>query len=105
MSLSNAFGEHLVALLAITSQSPRDLGAAVEVPALELRRAGLAGHRRAWVIIDEFNTDILERSWYYAPNSARGAFSPAFLGQILKALPSTLARRRLFAYYQQYCWT
>ena len=93
VSLSSAFGEHLVALLAITSQSPRDLGAAVEVPALELRRAGLAGHRRAWVITDEFNTDILERSWYYAPNLRRGAFSQAFLGQILKAFRPTLARR------------
>ena len=93
VSLSNAFGEHLVALLAITSQSPRDLGAAVEVPALELRRAGLAGHRRAWVITDEFNTDILERSWCYAPTLRRGALSPAFLGQILKAFRPTLARR------------
>jgi hypothetical protein len=45
------------------------------------------------VITDEFNTDILERSWYHAPNLRRGAFSPAFLGQILKAFRPTLARR------------
>jgi len=93
VSLATASGEHLVALLAITSQTPRDADTAVEVPALELRRAGLAGHRRAWVITDEFNTDILERSWCYAPNARRGAFSPAFLAQILKAFRPTLARR------------
>jgi hypothetical protein len=41
VSLAKASGENLLALLAITSQSPRDTNAAVEVPALELRRAGL----------------------------------------------------------------
>jgi hypothetical protein len=92
VSLSTSAGEHLVALLAITSRSPHDAASAFEVPALELRRAGLAHHRRAWIVIDEFNTDILERSWYYAPNSARGAFSPAFLKRILAAFRPTLAK-------------
>lgn len=86
-------GEHVIILLAITSQAPRASTMAVEVPPLELRRAGLADHRRGWVIIDEYNADILERSWYYIPLPARGTFSPAFLNQLLKAFRPTLAER------------
>lgn len=93
VSLLTASDEHVVALLAITSRSPLNSASAVEVPALELRRAGLAGHRCAWVITDEFNTDILERSWYYAPNARRGAFSPVFLRRILETFRPTLAMR------------
>ncbi|HZC15190.1 MAG TPA: hypothetical protein VE309_00365 [Caulobacteraceae bacterium] len=37
--------EHVIVLLAITSQAPRASTMTVEVPPLELRRAGLADHR------------------------------------------------------------
>jgi hypothetical protein len=43
--------------------------------------------------MDEYNADILERSWYYIPQPARGSFSPAFLDQLLRAFRPTLAKR------------
>jgi hypothetical protein len=42
---------------------------------------------------EHVNADVLERSWYYAPGSIRGAFSQAFLARILKAFRPGLARR------------
>ena len=92
-SLATADGEHLIALLAITSQPPRDTVSAIEIPALERRRAGLAGDSRAWVIVDEFNTDVLERSWYFVPNARRGALGPVFLARVLEAFRAALTRR------------
>jgi hypothetical protein len=85
-------GEHLVVLLPITSQSPTVAGASVEVPELERRRAGLSD-RPAWVITSEFNTDILERSWYYEPGSRRGAFSGPFVKRLLEAVRPAIAKR------------
>ncbi|HEY3889816.1 MAG TPA: hypothetical protein VGL73_14650 [Caulobacteraceae bacterium] len=63
LSVLTRADEHLVLFLPITSQSPAVGTVAIEVPELELRRAGL-GDRRAWVVTSEFNTDVLERSWY-----------------------------------------
>jgi hypothetical protein len=93
VSVFNAAGEHVVALLPITSRNPGSVRGALEIPALELRRAGLDERRRGWIITDEFNADVLERSWYYAPGSVLGVFSPAFLSQVLKAFRPTLAAR------------
>ena len=52
-----------LALLAISSQPPGGEQAALEIPDIERRRAGLSDWRRAWITISEYNCDIAERSW------------------------------------------
>jgi hypothetical protein len=92
LSVLTRADEHLVVLLPITSQSPAPRTAAIEVPELERRRAGLSD-RRAWVITGEYNTDVLERSWYYEPGSRRGAFSGPFVKRLLQAVRPALEKR------------
>lgn len=58
-----------LALLAITTSRPGEGRTAMEIPEIECRRAGLAGVRRAWVVIDEYNYDVVERSWYLEPDA------------------------------------
>lgn len=57
-----------LALLAITTSRPGEGRTAMEIPEIECRRAGLAGVRRAWVVVDEYNYDVAERSWYIEPD-------------------------------------
>jgi hypothetical protein len=85
-------GLHHLVLLPITSQAPARDRIAVEIPEIERRRAGLGRYPRAWVIADEYNYDIAERSWYLEPDSQIGTFGAPFLRVIAKALRSTLTR-------------
>lgn len=59
-------------LLAITTGRPGEGRAAVEIPEMECRRAGLSGVKRAWVVVDEYNYDVAERSWYLEPDAEGG---------------------------------
>ncbi len=52
-----------LALLAITGTPPRADQRAVEIPPLEIRRIGLKEHKQAWIIVSEYNYDILEKSF------------------------------------------
>lgn len=70
--------------LPITSKSPHQDRLSIEVPQLERKRAGLAADLRLWVILDEYNHEFLETSFYLDPNGYRGAFSPAFIDKALK---------------------
>lgn len=56
-----------LALLVVTTQPPQSDRGAIEVPDTEARRAGLSDPKRCWVMIDEYNYDIAERSWYIEP--------------------------------------
>ena len=84
----------LVVLLAITTQPPRDGVAAVEVPLIERRRAGLDADRPLWVIVDEHNEDILPGSYDFEPGGRIGSFSPAFTGQVRRAKMEAIRTRR-----------
>lgn len=53
-----------LALLAITTQPPTADRVGLEVSAIECRRAGLTDLKRCWVVVDEYNYDIAERSRY-----------------------------------------
>ncbi|UCI29566.1 MULTISPECIES: hypothetical protein [unclassified Mesorhizobium] len=64
-------------ILAITSTQPGRDRIAVGVPEIECRRAGL-DPIPLWVIVDEYNHDILESSAYFEPGARIGAFSPSF---------------------------
>ena len=57
----------LVLFFPITTKQPEASRFAAEVPAIEKRRAGLDTDRRLWIIFDEFNTDVVGRSFYPSP--------------------------------------
>ena len=69
----------LLYLLPITGTEPTKDQDALEIPATEIRRAGLSEYKRLWIILDEYNRDELESSFYFEPNAGIGAFSKAFL--------------------------
>lgn len=81
---------HLV-LLPISGTPPASDQVALEIPLLELKRAGLTEAKRGWITVSEYNYDILERSWDFPVNRPPlGRFSRPFLRQIEKALLPTL---------------
>ncbi|CCF00715.1 conserved hypothetical protein (plasmid) [Sinorhizobium fredii HH103] len=49
-------------MLAITTQPPRADRIALEVSDIECRRAGLGDLKRCWIVVDEYNYDVAERS-------------------------------------------
>ena len=66
-------------LLPITGTEPFADQNALEIPATEIRRAGLSEYKRLWVIIDEYNRDELETSCYFESHAGIGSFSKAFV--------------------------
>lgn len=83
-----------LALLAITGSEPTRDQNAVELPALEIRRIGLASHKRAWLIVSEYNYDIFERSYALEPpREAPRKLSPGFLKVVLAAFRPVLTTR------------
>jgi hypothetical protein len=84
---------HII-ILAISGTPPSSKQTAIEIPALELRRAGLAGAKRGWITVSEYNYDILERSWDFPVNAPpQGRFSSVFLKQIQVAIVETIRRK------------
>ena len=71
-------------ILAITSTQPGRDRVAVGVPEIERHRAGL-DPIPLWVIVDEYNHDILESSAYFEPGARIGAFSPSFHRKVMSA--------------------
>lgn len=69
----------LLYLLPITGTEPMNDQDALEIPATEIRRAGLTEHKRLWIIFDEYNRDELEASFYFELNAGIGSFSKVFL--------------------------
>jgi hypothetical protein len=75
-----------LALLAITTQPPQADRIALEVSYIECRRAGLSDLKRCWIVVDEYNYDVAERSWYIeSDGKALGRFSKAFMMRIAAA--------------------
>lgn len=84
---------HMV-ILPISGTAPREDQQTLEIPQLEIRRANLSLSKRAWLTIDEYNYDIVERSYYFDPGQRpQGSFSPKFLEEIRKAIRPMLANR------------
>jgi len=81
-------------LLAITDDPDHD-GLAVEVPPIERKRAGLSPTRPAFVVISEYNYDILPMSHRYNPSAKTfGAFSSAFTEVVRDAFLDAMRRAR-----------
>jgi hypothetical protein len=85
---------HLV-ILPISGTPPYQGQAALEIPPLEIRRAGLSMFKRGWITVSEYNYDIAERSYYFEPNQKpRGMFGPSFMEEIRRAIRPMLAARQ-----------
>lgn len=57
----------------------------MEVPQIERKRAGLAYDLRLWMVLAEYNHDILETAFHIDPNGRCGSFSPMFAHKVLDA--------------------
>jgi hypothetical protein len=80
-----------VLVFPITTKQPGTARFAIEIPAIEKRRAGLDVDLRLWIILDEFNSDVIGRSFYLEPEPPIGRFSKAFFLPILREF---IARRK-----------
>jgi hypothetical protein len=77
-------GEDVLILFPITSQQPAKDRFAAEIPDTEKRRAGLDGSIRLWIILDEYNQDVIGRSYHLEPEPPLGYFSKAFFLPLLQ---------------------
>ena len=84
--------EDVLLLFPITSQEPARERFAAEIPDMEKRRAGLDGTVRLWIVLDEYNQDMIGRSFYLEPEPPLGCFSKAFF---LPLLQGFIRRRSL----------
>ncbi len=83
----------LVLFFPITTKEPEKARFAAEIPAIEKRRAGLDADRRLWIILDEFNSDLVGKSFYLEPEPPIGRFSKAFFLPLLREF---IVRRKAF---------
>lgn len=90
--VARARGEDIIVLFPITSQPPAERFA-VEIPQTEKRRAGLDSRLRLWIVLDEYNTDVIARSFHLEPVPPLGRFSKAFFLPLMRAF----VRRRAAA--------
>lgn len=88
--ISRPKGQDLLVLFPITSQPPSSDRFAVEIPEMEKRRAELDASLRLWIILDEYNQDVISQSFYLEPDSQLGHFSKAFFLPLMKQF---IARR------------
>ena len=88
-------GEDVLVLFPITSQQPAPERFAAEIPDTEKRRAGLDGAMRLWLILDEYNQDVIGRSFYLEPEPPLGYFSKAFFLPLLQAFIRRRSQARI----------
>lgn len=89
-------GQTRLYLLPITTTEPAQGEPSLEVPEIEAKRAGLDLGVRKWVMLSEWNADLLDQSFYLdRRQEKRGSFSKPFLDKILMALRPLLASRAL----------
>lgn len=77
-------GEDALVLFPITSREPAKGRFAAEIPDTEKHRAGLDGNMRLWIVLDEYNQDVIGRSFYLEPEPPLGYFSKAFFLPLLQ---------------------
>lgn len=84
----------MILFFPVTSKQPSRDRFAAEIPDTEKRRAGLDTDLRLWIILDEFNSDIVGQSFYLEPEPPVGRFSKAFFLPLLRGF---IARRKSVA--------
>lgn len=83
-------GQDILILFPITTQPPQSGRFALEIPDTEKRRAGLEAALRLWIILDEYNEDVIGQSFYLEPSALIGEFSRAFFVPVIR----TFIKRR-----------
>lgn len=83
----------LILLFPVTTREPERDRFFAELPLIEKRRGGLVSDLRLWIILDEFNTDVVGRSFYLEPVSPLGRLSRAFFLPLLREF---IVRRKTF---------
>jgi hypothetical protein len=91
--VSNKAGVTNLVILAITLVPPSSSRLALEIPNIERRRAGL-DDIPLWVVLDEYNHDVLESSFYFDPKARIGRFSEAFRKLVLRAFMQAAREER-----------
>lgn len=81
----------MLLLFPVTTKEPESGRFSAEIPATEKRRAGLDVDMRLWIILDEYNADIVGQSFYLEPDPPIGRFSKAFFLPLMREF---VARRR-----------
>jgi hypothetical protein len=79
-----ANGQDVLILFPITTQPPAPERFAVEIPEIEKRRGGLDSLSRLWIMLDEFNEDIIGKSFYLEDEPPLGKFSKAFFLPLMR---------------------
>lgn len=87
-------GDTNLFILAITG-SFDGKGDAIEIPQIEKRRAGLETDKQLWVVIDEYNHDILGKSFYFIASNKCGAFSPAFTAYVFDRFLALSSKKKV----------
>jgi hypothetical protein len=83
--LKQAKGPDLLLLLPITSKQPEPGRFSVEIPEIERRRAGLHKDHRLWIILDDYNADVITGSYFIEPDPVIGSLSKAFFLPYMRA--------------------
>lgn len=86
----NAEGNTLLFIVPITTLPPSDGRIAMEVPVIEAKRAGLDTGKQCWVMLDEYNSDVFERSYVFEDREPLGTFSPKFTADLQNTLLTAL---------------
>ena len=86
VTVAKSDSETVVFILPITTQPPLPSRKCIEVPQIESQRVGLETHVRKWVMLDEINTDVLERSYVWEDRTPIGTFSSVFTSKIQSSL-------------------
>lgn len=73
-------GKEATLLFPITSQTPLPQTRAIEIPQTEARRVRLSS--RSWIVVSEFNTDELEKSFALEDREPLGTFSSKFMSMV-----------------------
>jgi hypothetical protein len=92
--MSKPKGEDVLLLFPITSKEPEQARFAVEIPQIEKHRAGLDVDLRLWIILDEYNLDIVGQSFYLEPEPPLGRFSKAFFLPLMREFIARRAQAR-----------
>ena len=83
-------------LAPLTTLEPENNPYSLEVPEIELHRAGLDPSVRAWIITNEYNFEAYRRTYYLEPGALRGEFTSMFIklvqGKMIEAIKARKAR-------------
>jgi hypothetical protein len=80
-----------VLLFPITSLPPPADRLNLEIPVVEKRRAGLDDDKRLWIVLDEYNLDVIGQSYDLPPTGPIGMFSKGFFETVLVLVLADLA--------------